>query len=229
MSIIIHSAFFTRRWSLLEWQTVAQLLPEASLERVQRFRRWQDGQLSALGVLLLRRALLSLGEDPQRVHAMTLDSQERPLIRGGYDFNVSHSGSGAVCAMTTCGRVGVDLELFRVVEPQHFALCMSAAQLEAVKHHENPSRALLTLWVEKESVIKADGCAFNADLRTLQRQGQSYSLGAEVYTVAGVALHPDYLCCVAHCGTSEHVVEVVVWDGDLLPHRAEVLKLDAGF
>lgn len=223
MSIIIHSAFFTRRWSSREWQTVAGLLPEASLERVQRFRRWQDGQLSALGVLLLRRALLSLGEDPQRVHTMRRDSQGRPLIGDGYDFNISHSGSGAVCAITTRGRVGIDLELLRVVDPQHFALCMSAAQLEAVKHHENPSRALLTLWVEKESVVKADGCAFNADLRTLQRQGQCYSLGAEIYTVAGVALHPDYLCCVALCGASELVVEPVVWDGDLLPHQAEVL------
>jgi 4'-phosphopantetheinyl transferase len=154
---------------------------------------------------------------------MRRDSQGRPLIGDGYDFNISHSGSGAVCAITTRGRVGIDLELLRVVDPQHFALCMSAAQLEAVKHHENPSRALLTLWVEKESVVKADGCAFNADLRTLQRQGQCYSLGAEIYTVAGVALHPDYLCCVAQCGASELVVEPVVWDGDLLLHQAEVL------
>ncbi len=67
-------------WTAAQHGAVARLLPPAELARSRRYRRWQDGQATLLGRLLLRLALIRQGFDPALLGAITIDAADRPSL-----------------------------------------------------------------------------------------------------------------------------------------------------
>lgn len=83
-------------------------------------------------------------------------------------FNLSHSGSIAVCAVTEEVPVGVDVEAIR---PMGDALAIAEAyfhqgEVEELRMIESSARerAFLDCWVRKEAYVKALGQGFNIPL-----------------------------------------------------------------
>lgn len=81
-------------------------------------------------------------------------------------FNLSHSGSFALCALDG-SPVGVDIEVIRPHHPRLAERVCSPAELEWVGAQADPLRALLSLWTKKEARVKQDGRGLTVPLREI--------------------------------------------------------------
>ncbi|MCD6527065.1 MAG: 4'-phosphopantetheinyl transferase superfamily protein [Desulfuromonas sp.] len=211
--VIVYSAFFSVEWSERHFADLLCRLPDSLHPQVLRFRRWQDRQCSLLGKLLLADALEEGGYDPELLNKIRYSNHGRPFIDGVDDFNIAHSHQGVVCAFGINTTVGVDIEQKRVVKPRNFSLCMSEHQIVDMEAQTDPDVALLTMWVEKESVVKAHGVGMSYDFRRLEADGPRYRIDHSDYYIHHLSVHKDYQCCVT---TDAPAVEI-----DLKPPRLE--------
>lgn len=87
---------------------------------------------------------------------------DRPQLH----FNLSHSGSFALCALDD-SPVGVDIETVRPHHPRLAERICSPAELAWLGAQADPQGALLSLWTKKEARVKQDGCGLAVPLREI--------------------------------------------------------------
>lgn len=78
-------------------------------------------------------------------------------------FNLSHSGSLAVCAVSTVA-VGVDVETYHDHGHAVAKHCFTAQELAWLDEQENTASAFARLWTRKEALIKLTGSGLSRDL-----------------------------------------------------------------
>jgi 4'-phosphopantetheinyl transferase len=87
----------------------------------------------------------------------------KPVLAGplnaGLAFNISHSRGLALCAVTTAGEIGIDIEELRHVEDvERIARhVLSRSELDELTRACDPSAAFLAGWTRKEALVKAVG------------------------------------------------------------------------
>jgi 4'-phosphopantetheinyl transferase len=121
----------------------------------------------------------------------------RPYLPGAaLDFNLSHSGSYAVCALSPTGRVGIDLEyrtrrnlaaLRAHFRPEEWATLATA----------DPLGRFYQLWTQKEAVAKADGRGLDIALRDICIQQQQAELAGTRWQLQEIPLAADYILHLA--------------------------------
>ncbi|OEU71713.1 MAG: hypothetical protein BA874_05600 [Desulfuromonadales bacterium C00003068] len=195
--IDVYYGFVNQPWSQTVWLKQLQRLPQSLQDKVLRFRRWQDQHMALLAKLLLLQGLVARGEGGDCLERFEIDDCGRPYILGAADFNLSHSGGAVVCAISRYGKVGVDVELSRSLEPDHFTLCMTPQQIESFHQADDPSQALLQLWVAKESAAKAKGVGLGFDFRKMICSPERITMNQDHYALHALDIHSAYLCCVA--------------------------------
>lgn len=143
------------------------LLSTIETKRLERYVRSEDRARSALGAALLRLSLSdSLGESPREI-AIDRDCIDcelphgKPSVRGfGTNVSVTHSGDLVLVAISPVWPVGIDVEAYVPTGE----LCF----LESALSTENlDANTALTMWVRKESVVKATGDGLRVSLEDL--------------------------------------------------------------
>ncbi len=109
-----------------------------------------------------------LGESPERV-TLTHDKHGKPTLIGGAQpaFNLSHSGSLGVLAVTGRVAVGVDVELLgRHISPALCERAFSESERRLLSSEPDSRRpeSLLRLWTAKEACAKALGVGLGIDM-----------------------------------------------------------------
>ncbi|WP_155593735.1 4'-phosphopantetheinyl transferase family protein [Lysinibacillus cavernae] len=137
-----------------EWEALISVLPSDTLRKIKQYKLWQDCQRALLGSTLIRWALLPYCAEVL-LH-MTHDEYGRPSIAGHPhwqgDFNLSHSGDWIVLAVTTTGRIGIDIEEIKPVNKEIIHYALSEAELQLVSHQ--PLHVFYELWTLKEACFK---------------------------------------------------------------------------
>jgi len=148
-----------------ETSHLANLLSADETARAARFHFAHDAQRYIVGRAMLRRILSEyMGIAPATVH-FDYNPYGKPTLSAaqngaGLEFNLSHSGDHALCAVTHGHAVGVDLEVMR--ELDYLALAATVfsphelAALHSLPSAEQP-RAFYNGWTRKEAYIKAHG------------------------------------------------------------------------
>ncbi len=139
------------------WPALLRSLPAEAREEVNRYLRSEDRRSRLAGKALLRQCLFSYGYGNDCLEAIGSEPFGRPVIRGGVDFNISHSGEFAICAVTDRGRVGIDIEEIRPVSLGDFSACMTEEERERLESSNDRERAFYAFWTKKESTLKGDG------------------------------------------------------------------------
>lgn len=111
---------------------------------------------------LLRELFLRKHENPEAVEALHLNSDGKPFVPGCFDFSLAHTDGLVGAAGADRGRVGVDVERYRLLEPAHFHAFFTPAELARIAAAPDPSRELLRYWTRREALVKADGRGFRA-------------------------------------------------------------------
>ncbi len=132
-----------------------------------RYRRWQDRASNLFSIVLLVEGLQKFGMDHRELENLKYTEYGRPYLPGTIDFNISHSGNYAICAIGEGLRLGIDIEQVKSVDFSDFHDLMSEEQWMAIKNATDPLKHFFRYWSIKESIIKADGRGLNIPLNDI--------------------------------------------------------------
>ena len=159
------------------------------------------------------RSILSgyLGVPPA---ALKFDCTEagKPFLPGApVSFNLSHSDALAVCAVTTSGQIGVDIERLRRMDDadaivQRYFAPGEVRQYAAVRPSERAA-AFFSAWTRKEAFVKAVGSGIQRGLSSFEVEVSPHAvcptlaLGAGEpqgsWSLRSFAPRPQYVAAVA--------------------------------
>jgi 4'-phosphopantetheinyl transferase len=173
------------------------ILPAHVMEKAEDFLRRQDADAYLLGRFLLAHGLTSLGFSPALLNEIRYSSLGRPYFSPKLDFNIAHAGDYVVCASSTSGSVGIDLERIHDLDLQGFEDQFSVREWNSIQESLSPLKTFFRLWTMKEAVVKADGAGLQASLNALAVESSPVLWNGRSWHVREVTIDPAYWCHVA--------------------------------
>lgn len=181
------TALFDRDWPALDdgeiliwWLDLEEAVASAGLEclaqaeheRASRFAFDRDRQRFVAGRLAMRRVLSHYTGIAAADLVLTAGAHGKPgLASGNLAFNLTHSGSTGLLAISASGEVGIDLERVSLPADPH-ALAASVFTDEECRVLKSLpatqlAAAFFTCWTRKEAALKAVGTGMSVDPRSV--------------------------------------------------------------
>lgn len=135
----------------------AEWLSHLPVERQARISAWperRDRLRSLLGSRLLATGLARLGFAATAPNTLRTPPGTRPTLDLPVQFSVSHCAGRVVCAISTEGAVGVDVEALGGLTADEFPLYLNPAERAWAGRN---ARRFYGIWTRKEAVAKAAG------------------------------------------------------------------------
>lgn len=115
-------------------------------------------------------------------------------ITDGMEFNLSHSGDIAVCAVSD-KPIGIDIEAVREIRPDVAKRFASADELEYIG---SDPRRLFEIWTLKEAYFKCVGTGIGSDIKsvTFTVDGDDIRCSEPGFTCKFISIADGYICSV---------------------------------
>ncbi|MBW7476453.1 4'-phosphopantetheinyl transferase superfamily protein [Paenibacillus oenotherae] len=149
-------------------------------EGLPRFHYQADARRSLMGEMLLRVALQADWQESCQGRELEFARSEhgKPYLQGieGVHYNLSHSGSWCVCAVST-EPVGVDVEQIKQQELAWVESHLSDEENNELRNAAETERLrrFFEIWTMKESYVKAVGTGLALGFRTFSVIGEGVS------------------------------------------------------
>lgn len=196
--ITIYFKAFDRRLDNSEFHRLLSLLPETMRAKTLRFRKWEDAHAHLIGKLLLKKGLKDLGYNHD-LSQVKLSSYNRPYINSAIDFNISHAGNYVICAFSTIGRIGIDIEKVDIIDVNDFHSQWNEEEWNEIITSKNIYRQFYTFWTIKEAVVKADGRGLSIPFENIKiKKGKGkVNCDGVCWEIKEVFINEDYICYLA--------------------------------
>lgn len=196
--ITIYFKAFDRRLDNSEFHRLLSLLPETMRAKTLRFRKWEDAHAHLMGKLLLKKGLEDLGYNHD-LSQVKLSSYNRPYINSAIDFNISHAGNYVICAFSTIGRIGIDIEKVDIIEVNDFHSQWNEKEWNEIITSKNIYRQFYTFWTIKEAVVKADGRGLSIPFENIKIKKGKGKVNCDgiCWEIKEVFINEDYICYLA--------------------------------
>ena len=109
----------------------AEWLAQLPLRRRSEIAGWSDQRArwqSLLGSRLLSAGLTRLGFEAEGLDSLSYGPLSRPTLDLPVEFSLSHCEGRVVCALSTCGPVGIDVEVLGDLTAEDFRIYLSPAE-----------------------------------------------------------------------------------------------------
>ncbi|MEM6264823.1 MAG: 4'-phosphopantetheinyl transferase superfamily protein [Bacteroidota bacterium] len=180
-----------------QFHTWCKLLPPSDQQKVKRYRAQGDQWRALVGRLLLLQILMQQFDKPQNVlENIQTDHLDKPFFLDGPYFNLSHTGSWLMAAVSEQGPIGVDIEVHRKVNFDHLRPQMKEQEWELIENDADPLALFFDYWVKKESVVKADGRGIRVNLANLNLEGNHAELDGNHWYLLPYSLAADCPGCL---------------------------------
>ncbi|HWK05301.1 MAG TPA: 4'-phosphopantetheinyl transferase superfamily protein [Puia sp.] len=197
MSIRIYSTAYPTPVSREIWQSLLPQLPGSMIQKIEKYRRWQDAHGCLFGKHLLLAALRNEGF-AGGLTDLRYTAHERPYLVNGPDFNISHSGTRVVCILGSRGGVGIDLEEIRELAIADFKDQFSDREWGMILDSPKPLHTFYHFWTAKECLSKADGRGLNLPLAGLKIEDNMFvQLGERSWNIRALPWFGGYACHIA--------------------------------
>jgi 4'-phosphopantetheinyl transferase len=164
------------------FETCKCYLSEEEILRADRRKRSEGHQHAVVGRGALRILLGNTANIAPAAVPITTGPNGRPgTTLDNIAFNVTHSGSIILIALTHTGSVGIDVERidpamnFMEVATQSFTPA-EVQRLTSISDEPQQRRAFYQLWTQKESIVKADGRGLALALNSFELPHKSFHL-----------------------------------------------------
>lgn len=193
---ILYSHIFYDNHSVL----IEELLPKYSLsfqQDINEYHRWEDAQLSLLGRELLFHGLQKMGNSRINRDLAYSEFGKPYFIDDSVNFNISHSGEIAICALIDGYRAGIDIEEKKTQEFKGFKSRMTNSEWDTVISSRNQSDAFLTYWTQKEAVLKAHGQGLSVPLQSFEIINDKTKVNQDTFFLKQIEIDEKYTCFIA--------------------------------
>jgi 4'-phosphopantetheinyl transferase len=142
------------------------MLDDEERARAQRFVHRRDSQRFIAGRAGLRSVIGRYAGIAPASLSLELDEYGKPSMQGGPHFNLSHSGSDAMLAVSACFPVGIDIETIRPLKEDIAAHYFSERERRALAAlpADRQLQAFYKVWTRKEAFVKAIGLGLSFPL-----------------------------------------------------------------
>ncbi|WP_075341753.1 4'-phosphopantetheinyl transferase family protein [Tenacibaculum agarivorans] len=166
-------------------------------QKILKYRRWQDAQLSLLGRLLLLNGMKDLNSELE-VFELEYTEYNKPFFSNlDLKFNISHSGNIVLCAISKSYDLGVDIELIKDVEIEIFKDQMTIYEWKKIEKNNYPEIAFYEYWTQKEAIIKAHGKGLSIPLKSFEVKDNKTQIDNDVFYVSNITIEEGYTCNIA--------------------------------
>jgi 4'-phosphopantetheinyl transferase len=149
---------------------------------------------------LLSRQLLLKGLDELNQHLdqntiWSETNEGRPYINSFPDFNLSHSGKIAVCAIGLDDvRVGIDIQMEKPITRQHLKQVFTNQELDWSCGEKDK---IARIWSRKEALSKLIGQGMRINFKTLEALNNKISFEGRAYYLNTIPVTSGYQCSLA--------------------------------
>lgn len=170
--ITIYSAKINFNMSDMEFQNSLSLLSSEEQYRILAKRTYKLRCEALTSICLAKKALKDALNLSKSSFEIKRDAFNRPYIktdqRINADFNISHSNEYVVCAVSSNGRIGIDIEERLPIDINIAQEFLSIDELNSLyKDEENSLHLFYKYWTLKEAFFKAVGIGLNNSIREL--------------------------------------------------------------
>lgn len=156
-------------------------------EKVKKYRRAEDKKRCIAGGLLLKQFL---GDKE-----IFYNPYGKPYCSEKVFFNLSHSGSYVLLALSDC-EVGCDIEKIRYVDTEKTGKIVFCGEEQSqIKSAKSASTEFFKLWTKKESLLKCLGDGFHRPAKSVcvcsdifEEKGKKYYLKSWIYSDYAVSV-----------------------------------------
>jgi 4'-phosphopantetheinyl transferase len=198
MMVYVLYSYFRKQFEKDVFDKYLSMLPLDQKQKNHCFVRWQDKHLHLLGRLLLIEGFRYFGFECNEMNKIEYNQYGKPFInKSDIDFNISHSGNFAICAISVNSKVGIDIEEIRPIELTDFKENLTEREWFEIQLSENPLNQFYYFWTRKESVIKADGRGLSLPLEHIDTLKDSVKFEGEYWFLKTLKVHNEYSVCLA--------------------------------
>lgn len=174
--------------------------PQDFQNKILKFRRWEDAQLTLIGRLLLKLGLRSFDIEYKEENILFSDYNKPTLKNEQVKFNISHSGTIVVCIITSLSDVGIDIEKMHTINVLDFTAQMTDFERNKIKNAADSQAAFFDFWTQKEAVIKAHGKGLSIPLNTFCVVNNRAKIDKDEFFLKRLEIDDEYKCYLAFKG-----------------------------
>jgi 4'-phosphopantetheinyl transferase len=152
----------------------SNVLSDDERKRASRYQFARDKERFTAARGMLRRILAACLDVPPDQVSFTYSPNGKPTIANSQalQFNLSHSGDFAVCAVSVSRRIGVDIEQIRPLEDMESVFRIISSGAEQAEFDALPERqrvdAFYRCWTMKEACVKAHGTGLSTAVDSIE-------------------------------------------------------------
>jgi 4'-phosphopantetheinyl transferase len=195
--IVIYYENFSHPLPPESFEKYLNMIPDEFSVRIKSFRKWQDAHTCLFGKLLLLKGLnhFNVGNS---LNDIKYNRYGRPYFdQGPIDFNISHSGSSVVCAVSDEGTIGVDIEEIHAIEIGDFHKQFRPEEWAKIMSSDDKHTQFYAYWTKKEAAIKADGRGLSIPLMKVWIDGDVVHVEENTYKLHELLLTSGAKCHLA--------------------------------
>lgn len=178
--------------------------------KVRKYRRWQDAQLSLLGRLLLSVGGEILGKSKNDLNPIHYTEFGKPFLETNLYFNISHSADIVICALSNEYELGIDIEKINDIDLEDFRHYMSVNEWAEICDSENAIGDFYKFWTQKEAVVKAVGTGLLIPINSFEIKNCKAVVKNENYLTMKIEIAPDYYCNLAIKSKLKYINNVTI-------------------
>lgn len=168
------------------------------IKKINKFRRWQDAQLSLLGRILLFRSIKDVFNIELSRKSICHKEYDKPYFkRNPIHFSISHSGEIAICAITTDSEIGIDIEEIVPINIYDFEPQIYFIEWLKIISSEDSEIAFYDYWTKKEAVIKAYGFGHTDDFVFFEISNNTTTINTSQFYYKEIKIDDNYKCNIA--------------------------------
>lgn len=167
-------------------------------EKIKRYRRWQDAQLSLLGRILLLRGIKEIYNQDYQNNEIQYTKYNKPYFKDDLiRFNISHSGDVVVCAINNKSEIGIDIEIISNIEIDDFKSQFTANEWDKILLSNNIKEAFFEYWTQKEAIIKAHGHGLAIPLKSFEILENATIINNKKFYLQEIKVEKQYKCYIS--------------------------------
>lgn len=176
-------------------------LPNFSInyqEKIKRYKRWQDAQLSLLGRILLFNGIKEMDMFDFKWDEISYTKFNKPYFENNLvNFNISHSGEIVVCAICNDSEIGIDIEIVTEIEIDCYKSQMTENEWAKIVLSNNKTTSFFNYWTQKEAVMKAHGQGLTIPLNSFEIIDNITDIKDEMFFLKEIKIDKNYKCYIA--------------------------------
>jgi 4'-phosphopantetheinyl transferase len=164
-------------------------------DKVKKYRRWEDAQLSLKGRLLLLQGI-------QEVYNLDYSDQKigytkfnKPYFHdNSIHFNISHSGEIVICAFSKENEIGIDIEKVNDIDILDFEAQFTDSEWTRILTSNKSKETFFEHWAQKEAVIKSHGNGLSIPLKSFGISEKKTIINNENFYLKEIKVDNQYKC-----------------------------------